>query len=753
MNKFADIIVDISHEKVDRPFEYIIPKELFDTVKVGSLVNIPFGKGNKLIKGFVLNIKDKSNFDESKLKAIESILPKSTSIEGDMIALANFIRTNYGSTMNQALKTVMPVKQSAKPIVEKFISLTCSEKQAREAIELFSKGKKSPAKIRLLLELVNEKVLPYEIVKDKLNISSPTLKSLEKDGLIKIDFKENLRDAFKIKEKQEYTINLNSAQQKIADDIWNRYKNNDLKTSLIRGVTGSGKTEVYIDLIDRVIKEKRQAIVLIPEISLTYQTVIRFYKKFGDRISVINSKLTNAEKHDQFEKAKNGQVDIIIGPRSALFSPFPNLGIIIIDEEHEGTYKNENVPRYISREVAIERAKQNNAFVVLGSATPSVESYFKAQKGDYHLYELDKRAVGASLPEVQIVDLREELANGNRSILSKKLQELIADRLEKKEQSILFINRRGYSSFVSCRSCGTAVTCPHCDVSLKFHKNGKLMCHYCGYEIPMLKACPECGSKYIGTFGTGTQKVEEEINKLFPEAKTLRMDFDTTRQKDSHEKILSAFGNGEADILIGTQMIVKGHDFANVTLVGIIAADLSLYSGDYISAERTFQLLTQAAGRAGRGAKKGEVIIQTYSPDNYAVKLGASQDYNGFYDFEMAYRKMLGYPPVMNMLGILLACEDENLLNKKCNEINFVVEDKIKAKKAANINTNDVMKIGPSQAPIAKIQDKYRKIIYIKSKIYKDLIDIKDSVENYMNENPQKELTVTFDFSMSSHDL
>ncbi len=753
MNKFADIIVDISHEKVDRPFEYIIPKELFDSVKIGSLVNIPFGKGNKLIKGFVLNIKDKSNFDETKLKAIDSIAAKSTSIEGDMIALANFIKTNYGSTMNQALKTVMPVKQSANPIVQKYISLTASVEDAKKAIELFSKGKKSPAKIRLLSELINEKVLPYEIVKDKLNISLATLKSLEKDGLIRIDVKENLRDAFDIKEKQEYTIKLNDAQQKIADDIWNRYKNNDLRTSLIRGVTGSGKTEIYIELIDRVIKEGKQAIVLIPEISLTYQTVLRFYKKFGDRISVINSKLTNAQKHDQLEKAKNGQVDIIIGPRSALFSPFPNLGIIIIDEEHEGTYKNENVPRYISREVAIQRAMQSNGFVVLGSATPSVESYYKAKKGDYHLYELEKRAGIATLPEVEIVDLRAELINGNRSIISKKLQEMIADRLEKKEQIILFINRRGFSSFVSCRSCGNAIKCPHCDVSLKFHKNGKLMCHYCGYEIPMMKTCPECGSKYIGTFGSGTQKVEDEIIKLFPRAKTLRMDYDTTRQKDAHEKILSAFANHEADILIGTQMIVKGHDFANVTLVGIIAADLSLYSGDYISAERTFQLLTQAAGRAGRGAKKGEVVIQTYSPDNYAIKLGASQDYKGFYDFEMAYRKMLGYPPVMNMLGILFACEDENLLNKKCNEINFVIDTKIKAKSVASINENEIIKIGPGQAPIAKIQDKYRKIIYIKSEKYKDLIDIKDVVEDFMNENPEKKLAVTFDFSMSSHDL
>ena len=748
MSKYADVIVDISHEKVDRPFEYIIPAHLEEQIHCGSQVFVPFGRGNKQISGFVIGIKEQADFAKEQLKSILSVVEKSTSADGDMIALAYYIKTNYGSTMNQALKTVLPVKKSADPVQEKYISLAADERVLQEAIEKYSKDKRSVAKLRLLQELEKESILPYEIVRDKLNIARPTLSALEKEQLIRIDIKENLRDAFHMKDKQEYTITLNPEQKRIAEDIWNRYQKGDLRPSLIRGVTGSGKTEIYIDIIDKVIKEKKQAIVLIPEIALTFQTVLRFYKKFGERISVIHSKLTQAQKHDQLEKAKRGQVDIIIGPRSALFSPFPNLGVIIIDEEHEGTYKNENVPRYISREVAIERARLSGGFVVLGSATPSVESFYKAEQGEYQLYNLEHRATGASLPDVQIVDVRDELNAGNRSMVSRKLDELILDRLEKKEQIILFINRRGYSSFVSCRNCGTAIKCPHCDVSLKYHRNGKLMCHYCGYETPMVKRCPSCGSKYIGTFGTGTQKVEEEINKRYPQAVTLRMDADTTKKKQGHEEILSAFANQEADILIGTQMIVKGHDFPNVTLVGILAADLSLYNSDYMAAERTFQLLTQAAGRAGRGAKKGEVIIQTYSPENYAVRLGAEQNYKEFYKYELSYRKLLGYPPVINMLGILFACENETHLTQKCNEINLLIERRIRAKEAARAAQNKIQKIGPSEDVIAKINDKYRKMIYLKAEDYSDLTDIKDTIETYMEENPDKQISITFDFSM-----
>ena len=741
--QYADVIVDISHETVDKPFEYIIPDDLAADIRCGSQVIIPFGKGSRKIKGFVINIKNKPGIDESRLKAIDSIVKNSKTLESDMIELAWFIKTNYGSTMNQALKIVLPVKKASSPVKEKYIVSCDDEAKLRQALEKYSKDRRTVAKYRLLKEISQERILPYSMVRDKLNISPSTLKSLANESLICVDVKENLRDVVAVKDKRPYEIKLNEEQAYVANDIWNRFVQKDRRPSLICGVTGSGKTEIYIDLIDRMIREGKQAVVLIPEIALTYQTVIRFYRKFGDRISVVNSRLTPAQKHDQLEKARKGQVDIIIGPRSALFTPFKNLGIIIIDEEHEGTYKNETSPRYHSREVAVRLAQIKDAIVVMGSATPSVESYYKAEQNIYQLYNIGRRASGARLPDVEIVDLRDELAVGNRSIISRRLHELISDRLSKQEQIILFINRRAYQSFVSCRSCGAALKCPHCDVSLKYHKNGKLICHYCGYEMPMVKTCPSCGSKYIGTFGAGTQKVEEEINHLFPDAATLRMDMDTTREKDGHEKILSAFANHEADILIGTQMIVKGHDFANVTLVGILAADLSLYSGGYMAAERTFQLLTQAAGRAGRGSKEGNVIIQTYSPENYAVSLGAAQDYKAFYNFETSYRKLMGYPPFMNILAILVSCEIEKLLDDICMRLSHVID-------AAIAGYENMVKIGPSQAPIAKIQDRYRKIIYVKAPKYAELTLVKDSVEEYMNNNPDSRIQITFDFSLNN---
>ncbi len=738
---FADVIVDITHESVDRAFEYRVPDELAGLIRRGSQVNIPFGRGNRLIRGFVKNIRDKAVLDEARLKSINSIAEKSTTVEGTMIELADFIRTNYGGTMSQALKTVLPVKQKSQPILDKFICLTADEPTAMEALERYTRDKRSAAKRRLIAELIHEKILPYSIVRDRLNISESTVKSLAKEGIISVDTRTSLRDAFNINVSQGYNIVLNDEQQSICDDIWNRKLSGDMRPSLIRGVTGSGKTEVYIELIARTVREGRQAIVLIPEIALTYQTVLRFYRKFGNRISVINSRLTVAQKHDQLEKARRGDVDIIIGPRSALFSPFKNLGIIIIDEEHEGTYKNENVPRYHAREVAIKRAELSDAIVVMGSATPSVESYFAAEHGRYQLYTLEKRATGRGLPDVEIVDLRDELASGNRSMVSRRLYELIADRLSKNEQIMLFINRRGYSSFVSCRSCGEAIKCPHCDVSLKYHKNGKLLCHYCGYEMPMVKTCPVCGSKYIGTFGTGTQKVEEEVGRLFPEARIIRMDYDTTRQKEGHQKILETFADHEADILIGTQMIVKGHDFANVTLVGIMAADLSLYADSYQAPERTFQLLTQAAGRAGRGERQGSVVIQTYVPDNYAVRLGAEQDYRGFYDYEIGYRKLLGYPPVKAMLGITISASDERHLDSICQQISQLMDGEIAACGAETI------KIGPAAASIFRINDRFRKNIYLKSGEYSELVYMKDITEEFLNGLQDKDILITFDFS------
>ena len=742
--KYADIIVDISSDNVDKPFEYVIPDQLYPEIKCGSQVVIPFGKGNRRIQGFVINIKDEPGYDPEKLKEIESVVPGSKTIESNMIELAAFIRMSYGSTMNRALRIVLPVKKSAAPQVSKYVVSDADRETLEAAIEKYGNSKKTVARYRLLKEIANEKILPYSIIREKLNIQPSTLNALQKEGLIRVDEKENLRKALKYIDQMPYAIKLNQKQQQISDDIWNRFMEGDMRPSLIRGITGSGKTEVYIDLIDRMIKKGRQAIMLIPEIALTYQTVIRFYRKFGDRISVINSRLTPAQKHDQLERARKGEVDIIIGPRSALFTPFKRLGIIIIDEEHEGTYRNEQTPSYHAREVAIKLAQLCSGIVVLGSATPSVESYYKAEQGAFRLYTLDQRAGTSVLPRVETIDLRKELMSGNRSVISRRLDMLIRDTLAKHEQIMLFINRRAYQSFVSCRNCGEAIKCPHCDVSLKYHKNGKLICHYCGFEMPMVTLCPCCGSRYIGTFGAGTQKVEEEVTKLYPDAAVLRMDMDTTKKKDGHEKILSAFANQEADILIGTQMIVKGHDFPNVTLVGILAADISLYSGNYMAAERTFQLITQAAGRAGRGEKQGNVIVQTYCPENYAISCGAKQDYITFYENEISYRKLLGYPPAMNMLGIMAASEDESLLDVTCERMAGIIDYIMSAGKA------DIIKIGPSTAPIAKIQDKYRKVIYVKSAGYESLVLVKDLIVQDSVLAAEKNVDITFDFSLNA---
>ena len=457
-------------------------------------------------------------------------------------------------------------------------------------------------------------------------------------------------------------------------------------------------------------------------------------------MSIMNSRLSDGEKYDQMMRAKNGEIDVMIGPRSALFTPFKNLGLIVIDEEHEATYKSEQIPRYHARETARKRAEMEGASVVLGSATPSVDSYYKALCGEYTLLELRSRATGQNLPEMYTVDLREELKKGNRSIISDKLRSLMEEKLEKKEQIILFINRRGYAGFVSCRSCGYVAKCPHCDVSLSAHKNGKLVCHYCGYEEPMQITCPECKSRHIGGFRAGTQQIEEIVAKEFPTAKVLRMDMDTTKEKDGHEKILSAFANEEADILIGTQMIVKGHDFPNVTLVGILAADLSLYANDYRAGERTFQLLTQAGGRAGRGEKKGEVVIQTYSPEHYCIQTAAKQDYEAFYEAEMNYRELMGYPPAEQLLAIYMTSEDEQLLKRGAF---FLKEyaDRVNKRKEYQI-------IGPVSPYVEKINDVYRKLIYIKQERYDMLIDMKDFLEKYIEMNSGfQRIKIQFDFN------
>jgi primosomal protein N' (replication factor Y) len=536
---------------------------------------------------------------------------------------------------------------------------------------------------------------------------------------------------------------LSDNQRKVADSIINNLQNNINKTYLLHGVTGSGKTEVYMEIIDHTIAMGKQAIVLIPEIALTYQTLIRFYQRFGDRVSVMNSKLSKGERSDQFERAGNGDIDIMIGPRSALFTPFKRLGLIIIDEEHEGSYKSESMPKYHAREVAEQICHMKGASLVLGSATPSIESYFRARNGEIELLELNERLAGGALPKVYVEDLREELKSGNRSIFSRRLKALIEDRLTKGEQTMLFINRRGYAGFVSCRSCGYVMKCPHCDVSLSEHtdrykKTSKLVCHYCGYETKSVNICPQCGSKYILGFRAGTQQIEEMLNREFPSARVLRMDADTTRSKDSYENILSKFANEEADILVGTQMIVKGHDFAKVTLVGVLAADMSMHEGDYRAGERTFQLLTQAAGRAGRSTLAGEVVIQTYQPDHYTIVHAANQDYKGFYEEEMSYRDLMMYPPAAHMMAILVLSKDEISGEEHIRELADMAR--------ANFTNLKPRIIGPAPASIGKINDVYRYIFYIKHRDYHVLVDIKDFLEDYIDTKKWTNSDVQFDF-------
>ena len=512
------------------------------------------------------------------------------------------------------------------------------------------------------------------------------------------------------------------------------------KTYLIHGITGSGKTEVYLSLIEGMIERGKQCIMLIPEIALTYQTLLRFYKRFGDRVSVMNSTLSAGEKFDQWERARKGELDVIIGPRSALFVPFPDLGLIIMDEEHENSYKSETMPRYHARETARHLAQMKQASLVLGSATPSLEAYYRAKQGDYELFTLNRRLTGGKLAETAVVDLRQELKSGNRSIFSRKLQELIEDRLRKKEQIMLFLNRRGYAGFVSCRACGYVMKCPHCDVSLSQHMGGKMVCHYCGYEIRQPEKCPSCSSPYLLGFKAGTQQIEQQLYKQFPGIRVLRMDGDTTRTKDSYQKILSAFAEGEADVLVGTQMIVKGHDFPNVTLAGVLAADLSLNDNDYRAGERTFQLLTQAVGRAGRGEKAGVAVIQTYRPDHYSIVKAAGQNYEAFYEEEILYRELGSYPPAAHMMAVLVTAAQEEKGEKLAGQLAVLAKDLWKEEKAK------AAVIGPARASIGKINDIYRFVIYCKAFDYGQLILIKDKIEQYLQSLALKEENVQFDF-------
>ncbi len=738
MSDYANIIIDISAEKLDRPFTYKIPDELKEVVTVGSSVHIPFGRGNRQIKGYVLGLTDNTDLPKEMVKEISAVDEKQLDIESHFIALAWWMKNRYGSTMNQAMRTVMPVKAKVAPVKKVYIRVGCDGKQLEEYIEICKK-KKYRAQERLLVELKNNEVLEASVVKSKLNISAATINSLVKQGIILTEEERSLRSPFMKTGAAWEDVTLNPEQTSAVTKIWEDYKSGGRHTWLLQGITGSGKTEVYLELIERMLAEKKQVIVLIPEISLTYQTVMRFYRRFNDRVSIVHSRMSAGERYDQFLKASRGEIDIMIGPRSALFTPFKNLGLIVIDEEQEDSYKSEQAPRYDARETAIHRCEMMGGMVVLGSATPSLESRHLADEGIYRLARLSRRGnENAFLPKVEIVDLRKEMQEGNRSILSRSLYEKMNNRLIKGEQTMLFLNRRGYSNFISCRSCGEVLMCPNCDISLTLHEDGMLRCHYCGYVKKASKLCPACGSPFLAGLGIGTQKAAALIQTQFPSARILRMDMDTTSKKGGHEAILEAFANGEADILIGTQMIVKGHDFKNVTLMGILVADKSLYASTYRASEKTFQILTQAAGRAGRGGIPGEVVIQTYRPDHYVIKASASQDYDSFYEREISFRTRMGYPPIRRMLTVLVTSPYE--------------EDAVKAAKdiagAISADEDRTLRVnGPVQDTIGRINNLYRQMVFIYSPNIKKLIDIQNAVENTINVDKYREVVVNLDIS------
>lgn len=723
--QYAGIILGLLTEQLDKRFQYRIPDHLKSKVHVGSVVYVPFGAGNKKTKGFVIDISSDLSFDRDKIKDISDVSLDVDVTNANLIELAYWMRDEYGSTINRALKTVFPIQDKVRNKVITEIILTDDHEKTEEYYAKCKK-KNAAARLRLLEALMEHKIINSVFAKDKLKVTAKTISELKDEGIVSVKNTIQYRNPINVSSEKEELPELNDEQRIACDSISEAIEKNKHEAYLIHGITGSGKTRVYIELIKEVVAKGKQAIMLIPEIALTYQTVKRFVNVFGDRVSVLNSKMSPGERYDQFLRASNGDIDVMIGPRSAIFTPFNNIGIIVLDEEHEESYRNENTPCYDTREVAKFLTKKHNAPLVLASATPSVKSYYMAQKGEYKLLKLTKRATaGGQLANVHVVDMREELKAGNKTIFSRPLIGSLAERIADKEQSMLFLNKRGYLGIVSCRACGYVIKCPHCDISMTYHKNGTLVCHYCDTVINNVNVCPKCGSKYIAGFKAGTEKIEQEVKKAFPMARVLRMDRDTTVKKGAHDKILEEYANGDADILVGTQMIVKGHDFENCTLVGVLAADMTLFTSSYTASERTFQLITQSAGRAGRGEKRGDVYIQTYDPENPVILAAAAQDYELFYNEEIKHRQMLNFPPICKMATYTFVSENAEVLKEAMNRI------REKLNTIAEKYGRDVDILGPNRGSGFKLKDEFNIKLIIKSRTDEILKEIKNDLEKY----------------------
>ena len=717
MRMYAEVIINSNAKALNRIFDYIVPKDMEESIKVGARVFVPFGNGKKIEDGFVINLKNESEFANKEIAKIET----EESLTEENIMLAKLMARKYFCNISDCIKLMLPPGTGGKELSnrtkEKVGNFVFLKKDIDEINFLIENGKiKSDKHIRVLKFLFDNDGIYISDLEILTDVSKSIFKTLEKNGYIEIVEKQIERNPF-INKKIEKDIPrvLNEEQKRCFAAINFAIENNEFSKNLIYGITGSGKTEIYLQLIQSVLDKGKDAIVLVPEISLTPQMVDRFLARFGDNIAVLHSKLSIGERYDEWQKIVKGEAKIVIGARSAIFAPVKNLGIIIIDEEHDISYKSDCTPRYNAKDLARYMTEKNNCPLVLGSATPDIVTMKQAKDKDIELYTLTKRATNTNLPDVEIIDLRNELAIGNRSMISLKLQDEIQKNLNNKKQTILFLNRRGYSTFVMCRECGYVAKCKHCNISLTYHMSeNKLKCHYCGFEMPVIKECPECNSKKVKYFGTGTQKLEEEIQKLYPTASTIRMDIDTVSKKNSHEEILNKFKNEGIDILIGTQMVVKGHHFPNVTLVGVITADGSLNLEDYRAVERTFQTLVQVSGRAGR-EENGKVIIQTYNPDHYAIIQAQKQNYDLFYNQEIELRKMLKYPPFCDI--IMIRFSGKNLTEIQ-NVSNFVYQ------KMNLVKNDDVLIYKPVPSPIDKIKNKYRWRIIIKCKVTSRILDI-----------------------------
>ncbi|MCS3484708.1 primosomal protein N' [Bacillus altitudinis] len=795
----AEVIVDVTTKAIDRPFDYRVPDRFKGLVKAGMRVVVPFGP--RKIQGFVTKIKEETDVQSGNIKDIVDLFDLSPVLTDELLELSHWLTEKTLSYHITALQSMLPAAMKAK--YEKEIQVLSAEELPQSLKELFGqqesilyadippeqlkpiqkhvqKGhlevryhvsqksgkkkvrtlqiavtkekleekqeqlKKNAVKQKALLTFLfqaNETTFLAKDLQQQTGASSQTIKALIQEGLLTESYEEIYRDPYRDREFTPSTpLDLTTEQAEAAKPIHQAVSDEKHETFLLHGVTGSGKTEIYLQTIDHVLQKGKEAIVLVPEISLTPQMVQRFKERFGSNVAVLHSGLSTGEKYDEWRKIHRKEVKLVVGARSAVFAPFENLGMIIIDEEHESSYKQEEMPRYHAKDVAIERAGRHQCPVVLGSATPSLESYARAKKGVYTLLTLKRRVNQQQLPHVSLIDMREELRNGNRSMFSEELMLRLKEVLERKEQAVLFLNKRGYSSFVMCRDCGYVEQCPHCEISLTYHRFQKrLKCHYCGHEAPVPAECPECHSEHIRYFGTGTQRVEEELTKVLPEARVIRMDVDTTSRKGAHEKLLTSFGNKEADILLGTQMIAKGLDFPDVTLVGVLSADTSLHIPDFRSSEKTFQLLTQVSGRAGRHEKAGSVIIQSYTPSHYSIELTKQHDYEAFYEQEMLHRRHQSYPPFYFLAMVTVSHEE---VTKAAH-----VTDKIVQFLKMNCAPNTRI-LGPAASPIAKIKDRYRYQCVIKYKRENELASLLRKIQDhYQKEMEQKQLMISIDMN------